>query len=94
MKATIVVAHPDTGVAAALVKGTEVPGWADKLVHPDDIEGGEPAPKEPSGEPPRAGGGSGLDVWKAHAESLGLVVPDDAKRDDVIALVDQHNSSN
>lgn len=39
-------------------------------------------------EPPRAGRGSGVDVWRAHAESLGLLVEEDATRDDIIALVD------
>lgn len=42
----------------------------------------------PGAEPPRAGRGSGLDSWRAYAESLGLLVEDDATRDDVIALVD------
>jgi len=41
-----------------------------------------------NGEPPRAGSGSGLDVWKAHAASLGIEVPADAKREDIFALVD------
>lgn len=39
-------------------------------------------------EPPRSGSGSGVDVWKAHAEKLGLTVPANAKQADVIALVD------
>lgn len=41
--------------------------------------------------PPRAGRGSGTDAWKAYAKGLGLDVPDDAQRDDIVELVDQHN---
>lgn len=39
-------------------------------------------------EPPRAGKGSGLDAWVEYAESLDLLVPENATRDEVIALVD------
>lgn len=39
-------------------------------------------------EPPRAGRGSGADVWRAYAESLGLLVEENASRDDIVALVD------
>lgn len=49
-----------------------------------------PGPDVPSA-PPRAGRGSGVDVWKAHAESLGLTVPDGASRDAIVELVDEHN---
>lgn len=70
-------------------------------VHPDDVErfdrlnGSEVAAgpvEEPevSGpeEPPRAGRGSGLEAWSDYATALGLNVPEDATRDDVIELVD------
>lgn len=39
-------------------------------------------------EPPRGGDGSGIDAWRAYATAKGLEVPDDAKREDIIALVD------
>lgn len=39
-------------------------------------------------EPPRTGSGSGLEVWKAYAEQEKLTVPEGAKRDDIIAIVD------
>lgn len=39
-------------------------------------------------EPPRSGRGSGVEAWVAYAESLDLLVPEDATRDEVIALVD------
>ncbi|MDF9718114.1 hypothetical protein [Nocardioides sp. ChNu-99] len=46
-----------------------------------------------AGEPPRAGKGSGVDAWAAYAKTLGLEVKDDATRDELIELVDQHNST-
>lgn len=47
------------------------------------------APAPPSA-PPRAGRGSGIEAWKTYAEAIGVEVPDDAQRDDVIELVDKH----
>lgn len=43
--------------------------------------GGEQGDEAPAGNAAR-------DDWAKHAESLGLVVPEDAKRDDIKALVD------
>lgn len=48
-----------------------------------------PVNKVVSEEPPRSGRGSGIEAWVTYAESLDLDVPDDASRDDVIALVDE-----
>lgn len=39
-------------------------------------------------EPPRTGAGSGFEAWHAFATAQGIDVPEDAKRDDIIALVD------
>ena len=38
LRHTLVVRHPETSEATALVAGTEVPEWADDLVHDDDTE--------------------------------------------------------
>lgn len=38
LRYTLVVRHPDNGVATALVEGSEVPDWATDLVHKDDLE--------------------------------------------------------
>ena len=38
-------------------------------------------------QPPTSGKGSGLDSWRDYATSLGITVPDDATRDDIIAAV-------
>jgi hypothetical protein len=60
------------------------------------------APSEPkaegapaaSGEPPRVGAGSGTDAWSGYAASLKLTVPEDAKRADIIQLVDDAKAAN
>lgn len=44
LRYTLVVRHPENGVATALVEGSEVPDWAKDLVHQDDLE---PATKAP-----------------------------------------------
>lgn len=38
LRYTIVVRHPDTGEATAVVAGQPVPDWAEGLVHADDLE--------------------------------------------------------
>lgn len=42
LRYTLIVRHPETDVATALVAGSEVPAWASNLVHADDLEGSEP----------------------------------------------------
>lgn len=41
LKHTLIVRHPETDAPTGLIAGTEVPDWASKLVHADDLEGGE-----------------------------------------------------
>lgn len=56
----------------------------------------EETPPEPEGseqsetleEPPRGGAGATGDAWREYASALGLEVPEDAGRDDIVALVD------
>ena len=38
LRYTVVVRHPQTGEATALVAGQPVPDWATDLVHADDLE--------------------------------------------------------
>jgi hypothetical protein len=57
-------------------------------------------PEDPGGEvttapapaavpvPPKSGHGSGAHAWRVYAESLGVTVPDGAKRDDIVELLD------
>lgn len=67
------------------------PEVAKAITNPDAWEDSTPPAAEESDdaeEPPRSGKGSGEDAWRAYAERLGINVPDDASRDDIIALVD------
>lgn len=70
-------------------------GQPTQPVPPSTDDGNPPEPKStelpPVTAPPRAGRGSGLEPWRSYAEFLAIEVPDDAQRDDVIELVDQHN---
>ena len=42
LRYTVVVRHPETGVATALLAGEPVPDWAGGLVSADDLERSEP----------------------------------------------------
>ncbi|HXH57730.1 hypothetical protein [Iamia sp.] len=73
--------------------GSTPPGEvARQITNPAAWEGGivpDGARTEPpAGEPPRAGTGSGTEEWAAYATGLGLDIPADAKRDEIIATVD------
>lgn len=41
-------------------------------------------------KPPKNGS---LDAWKGYAESLDIIVPDDAKRDDIVTLVETYENA-
>jgi hypothetical protein len=84
--------------------GDEVPAEVARLItNPKAWEGGVPPvfDDETGGdgqsgdasvevaEPPRSGAGSGRPAWAEYAASLGLEVPADASRDDIIAAVDK-----
>ena len=45
LRHTLVVRHPETSQATPLVAGSEVPEWADALVHDDDTYRPEPKAK-------------------------------------------------
>ena len=42
--------------------------------------------------PPQSGKGSGEKAWTLYAESLQLVVPEGATRDDIVALVEAYDA--
>lgn len=42
LRYTLVVRHPETLAATALLAGQSVPDWASDLVHPDDLEASKP----------------------------------------------------
>lgn len=89
------VHHPEKGTVA-FGPGDDVPAWATKLITRDDVwdtgtavAGDDDPGTTPTDEPPRAGAGSGEKAWRAYAtEVLELEVPEDAKKADIIALVD------
>jgi hypothetical protein len=64
--------------------------------HTDHTAGPEPEPEPEPGDqaPPRAGAGSGRDVWAAYAESQGVEVTDDMTRDEIIAAVEEASDGN
>lgn len=84
----------EQGVEHSFKPGDEIPEWAQRVItNPNCWVNGElptfTQPDSPdSAAPPRAGKGSGRDEWAAYAASLGLELPDDAGRDEIIAAVD------
>lgn len=100
LRATVYL-HDEEGVVRGFGPGDTVPDWvAAQITNPDawvddetapaaDPAGDESAPHDNTeGAPPKTGKGSGLANWLAYAESLGVEVPEDAGRDDVIAAVE------
>ncbi len=78
---------PDRGPAGGGVAETPPPPASSHLL-PEDVttSTGSVVPfPEP---PPRIGRGSSTAAWRVYAEAAGLVVPAEAGRDDIIALVD------
>ena len=86
-----------TGRAAVFGPDDDLPGWAVKAITTPDVwDGDAPAgADEPDsgGEPPRSGKGSSTEAWQKYAASLGVEVPEDASRDDIVAAVDVHNAA-
>jgi hypothetical protein len=79
--------NPDTGERRLYLSGDDAPKWAPAHL----IDGATETPPDANAgpeEPPRGGAGATTDAWAAYARTLGIDVPDDASRDDIIALVD------
>jgi hypothetical protein len=79
-----------------LSPGDEVPGWA--RLDDRNLQGGfEDSPADDTSsvvsgqaaEPSRSGRGSGIDAWRAFAESKGVDVDSEMSRDDIIAACEQ-----
>lgn len=97
---TYVHVRDEHGVNHVFGPEDKVPGWAVSQITNTAVWDGSAPKGAPlssgstagtSGdvtEPPRSGTGSGVKAWKTYAESKGITVPDDATRDDVIALVE------
>jgi len=86
---TFVHVHGDDGVTHVFGPDSTVPAWVREAVTNPNAWDGAVAPSEAAAVPPRAGKGSGLTVWSAYADSIGITVPEDATREDIIALVDK-----
>lgn len=80
----------------------EVPEWAQRFItNPAAWDGDAPSfddedeslDEAEKDEPARAGRGSGLPVWQAYAKSLEIEFPENATREDIIALVDKHKAA-
>lgn len=54
----------------------------------EKVRAGAAAKRDRLEPPPRTGRGSSTDAWRSYAEALGHQVPTDAKRGDIIAMVD------
>ncbi len=95
--------HKD-GVLHSFLPGDDVPDWAAKLItNPlawgeDDAEPApvvdtepvtDPADHMPDGVPSKSGVGSSRQAWADYAESKGIEVDPDWKREDIIAAVEK-----
>lgn len=82
MSDVVVVTEPVTGVSVTVPAGSvQARLWAvPEPVKPEQQEDGAPA------------GNASRDAWAEHAVSLGVEVPEDAKRDDIKALVEAHEA--
>lgn len=75
------------GVADELLDGLTARGLIEVLEPTAEVV--EPAPEDPEHTPPpKAGKGSGEDAWHAYAAAIGVEVPADTSRDDVIAAIE------
>lgn len=89
--ATVVLRDPVTFAPVAFGPGDDVPDWAAVLITNPEVWEGVPvavAPSPPVGEPPRSGRGASAKAWRKYAESVGVVVPEGASREEIIAAVD------
>jgi hypothetical protein len=67
-----------------------VPAWARKAITNPDVWGdGEDDTDDTEGDTPeRPTGNASREKWAAYAESQGVAVTEDMKRDDIVAAVD------
>lgn len=87
--AAVVHVYDDGGTVHVFGPGDDVPGWAaGKITNPKAWQA-----EETADEPPRTGRGSSREAWVAYAEGLGIAVPDDASKDDIVALVDSRRAN-
>jgi len=101
LTANTIVVHPESGQPVLLAADGDLPDWAEGMVGDHLLE--QPANKtagasgresstasssEAPKAPPRSGPGSGAPEWRSYASKVGVDVPADAERSDVIAALD------
>jgi hypothetical protein len=96
LSSNTVLTHPETGVPVSLLKGQEIPDWAEGLVGDhlvDQVQPAAPAETPAVDEmPPTSGKGSGIEAWAGYANAKGIAYPEGANRDEIIAAVQAHNA--
>jgi hypothetical protein len=81
------------GVAALLTtQGYTTKSFDDEVDDEDDESSSSGDSASSVTRPPQSGKGSGEKAWNLYAESLQLVVPDGATRDDIVALVEAYEA--
>lgn len=90
----------ENGVVHSFLPGDDVPEWAVKRITnpnvwaPVEAPAQDPEPvfvpaeDDPSGAPPKSGSGASRQAWADYAESKGVEVDADWKREDIIAAVE------
>lgn len=81
----------DDGTHAIFGPDDDVPAWAVAKIsnpnvwdeHPDEV-----SPAAPDGVPAKGGPGATRQLWADYAESQGVAVREDWKRDDIIAAME------
>lgn len=100
LRYTVVVRHPETLTATALVAGSAVPGWAGDLVSDDDLEDApskaapkvevaqeQPADAGPAntGRPDKSWTGPGI---RKYADDNGIDLGEATTKADMLAVID------
>ncbi|GAB3988863.1 hypothetical protein [Nocardioides marmoraquaticus] len=82
---TLVVRHPDTDAATALVEGQPVPDWAAELVHPDDLLTPDEPDSEKSGSDESSSGEPGHGASDNAGQAVMAAIKAAAIEPDVVA---------
>ena len=84
----------EAGVVHSFGPGVDVPVWASRqITNPDVLDQESEEVTDPSVKPPKAGKGATVEAWAAYAGHIGMTVPEDAERGDIIALVEAHEDT-
>lgn len=94
----VALRNPSTGVVEVFSAGTIPPAWAAaRITNPrawtadtSTPAAQPPTPPSPQ-EPPRWGAGATNAAWRDYANTLGIDVPPDATRGDIITAVDERS---